>query len=171
MLGSVYRVRHTATIVGAFDDPIAVIDNGFAPLWRRAQHGFEGKAPGLFAGVAPAPAVGRCPSPPGDIVAGPQHVCRPCRRGILNGCRLFPNPMLATLGEAPSGEGWAFEFKWDGAWRRVAGAEPVVAVAGHLNGPVDRGGRMVALPASCQINSKYGTLSERNPLCRTIFRR
>ncbi|WP_235189558.1 ATP-dependent DNA ligase [Williamsia sp. D3] len=23
--------------------------------------------------------------------------------------------MLATLGEAPSGEGWAFEFKWDGA--------------------------------------------------------
>ncbi|MCK0515676.1 hypothetical protein [Williamsia sp. DF01-3] len=55
MLGSVYRVRHTATIVGAFDDPIAVIDNGFAPLWRRAQHGFEGKAPGVFAGVAPAP--------------------------------------------------------------------------------------------------------------------
>ena len=26
MLGSVYRVRHTATIVGAFDDPIAVIE-------------------------------------------------------------------------------------------------------------------------------------------------
>ncbi|MBM4484134.1 ATP-dependent DNA ligase, partial [Rhodococcus hoagii] len=25
-----------------------------------------------------------------------------------------PAPMLATLGEPPAGEGWAFEMKWDG---------------------------------------------------------
>ncbi len=28
--------------------------------------------------------------------------------------RLAPEPMLATLARAPSGEGWAIEQKWDG---------------------------------------------------------
>ncbi|MFJ6099317.1 hypothetical protein [Williamsia muralis] len=63
MLGSVYRVRHTVTIVGAFDDQIAAVNPGFAPLWRRTQHRFKGKAPGVFAGVAPAslhPTVAEC---------------------------------------------------------------------------------------------------------------
>lgn len=28
-----------------------------------------------------------------------------------------PTPMLATLGEPPAGEGWAFGMKWDGIER------------------------------------------------------
>ena len=118
MLGSVYRVRHTATIVGAFDDPIAVIDNGFAPLWRRAQHGFEGKAPGVFAGVAPAPV--RVVALPRRRDRGRAAVRVPSLpAGHPERVPPVPDPMLATLGEAPSGEGWAFEFKW--GWGSRAG--------------------------------------------------
>ncbi|WP_175280195.1 hypothetical protein [Prescottella equi] len=35
-----------------------------------------------------------------------------------------PAPMLATLGEPPAGEGWAFEMKWDGN-ARVRGFQSV----------------------------------------------
>jgi bifunctional non-homologous end joining protein LigD len=76
-------------------------------------------------------------------------------------------PMLATLGELPGGDGWAYEFKWDGVRaivyveggevrvlsrndRDVAGSYPELAALAkrRRGGPVVLDGEIVALDES-----------------------
>jgi len=86
VLGSVYPVRHTVTIVGAFDDRILSSTTDLHPYGVVPSTDSKARHPACLR--VSRQHLSLRTSPPA-ATSWPQYVWRECRVGILNGCRLF----------------------------------------------------------------------------------